>query len=123
MIQILAIEGSLPGLNEMIKAERTNKYLGAKMKKDNTELVAWACKKQKLKPFEKRIDVTINWYCKNKRKDKDNIDAGKKYIFDGLQLAGIIKNDGWNEIGKINQDFLIDKDNPRIEILMEEIKE
>ena len=58
----------------------------------------------------------ITYYCKNKRKDMDNIAAAKKFIFDGLVTAGKLKNDGWNEIGGWTEEFKIDKKNPRIEV-------
>lgn len=47
----------------------------------------------------------------------------KKAILDGMQKAGIIQNDGWNEIRGFIDDFEIDKDYPRIEIeILEETK-
>lgn len=118
MKQKLVIDGRLPGLNEMTKSNRTNKYAGNEEKQLYTNLVAQYCKIQKLMPFEKKIDVEFMWYCKDKRRDKDNIMAGQKFIFDGLTVAGIIKNDGWGEIGKIAHDFEIDKENERIEVMM-----
>lgn len=67
--------------------------------------------------------VTITWYCKNKRKDKDNIMAGQKFIFDGLQKAGVLSNDGWKQIGDVTHRFEVDKRNPRVEIVLQEVGE
>lgn len=120
MKQILFIEGELPALNEIIGAINRNRYVGANLKKKYTNLVAWECKHQRVKPFDGKIDIQFTWNCKNKKKDKDNIMAGQKFIFDGLQLAGIIKNDGWKEIGNIDHRFTVDKNNVGVEILMEE---
>lgn len=122
MKQLLNIDGRFPGLNEMTNANRTNKFAGSKQKKKYTNLVAWECKAQKLKPLKKKINVEFLWRCKNKRRDKDNIMAGQKYIFDGLQVAGIIANDGWGEIGDINHKFKIDK-NEGVEVLLKEVQE
>ncbi|MNC77913.1 Endodeoxyribonuclease RusA [compost metagenome] len=63
-----------------------------------------------------RIDVRVTWYCDTMRQDKDNISAGVKFILDGLQAAGVIKNDGWKQIGRIEHDFAIDRENPRVEV-------
>lgn len=115
-LQKLIVKGVLPGLNEMTSANRTNRYQGGKQKKDATNLVVWSCRASKLKPIDGLSDYSFVWYCKDKRRDKDNIMAGQKFIFDGLQSAGIIKNDGWKEIGNISHKFLLDRDNPRVEV-------
>lgn len=118
MKQLLYIDCRLPALNEMTNANRTNKFSGAKLKREYTNLVAMTCKSQKLKKIDKKIDVNFIWNCKNKRRDKDNIMAGQKFVFDGLQLAGIIKNDGWGEIGDINHRFrLADVDGVEVELV------
>ena len=122
MEQKLIIKGGLAATNEIINKNRTHYHAGAKQKKHNTNIVYYECLAQKLKPFTKQIDLNVIFYCKNKRKDKDNILGGAiKFILDGMIKAGIIVNDGWKEIGKFNFDFRIDKDNPRIEIEMEEL--
>lgn len=116
----ITISGELPGMNEIINANRNNRYAGASQKKKITNLVAWECKAQGIKPIDYKVDVEIHWYCKNKRKDKDNISCGMKFLLDGLMTAGVIPNDGWNEIGDINHRFFIDKDNPRVEMFLME---
>lgn len=110
------IQGELVDLNTYVNAERSNRFYGAKIKKDQTELVYWAVKVAKLKKATGSVYVTFTWYCKNKKKDKDNIAFSKKFIFDGLMQAGIIKNDGWDDIEGFQDQFEIDKDNPRVEV-------
>ena len=118
----LIIPGRLPGLNDMTDAARRNRYESAKMKKKYTELVAWCAKAAKLPRMEK-IDLAITWYEPNKRRDKDNIMAGGlKMILDGLVVACVIKNDGWSEIGSINNHFAVDKHKPRVEVELIEVK-
>lgn len=58
----------------------------------------------------------------NKRKDKDNIAFGIKFILDGMIEARVIANDGWGEIANFEHRFEVDKDCPRIEIELEEAK-
>lgn len=94
----------------MTQANRGTKggyWTGAMQKKEYTRLVALLAKSQRLKPIDYQADFNFLWICRNKRRDKDNIIAGQKFIFDGLQNAGIIKNDGWGEIGKIHHNFTI----------------
>lgn len=42
--RLLVIPGTLPGLNEYIAAERTNRYKAAAMKREAESLVLWAAK-------------------------------------------------------------------------------
>lgn len=114
-MQKLIIKGRLPGMNEIIGNARANKRISATQKRQYTQLVAWSCIASKLKPIEYKADFKITWYCKNKRRDKDNIMSGQKFIFDGLQVAKIINNDGWSEIGNIYHIFEVDKEE-RIEV-------
>lgn len=105
MTQKLIIKGRLPGLNEIINADRTNRHIGAKLKKEWTELVAWECKRQKLIPVDK-ADFEFTWIEQNMRRDKDNIaSGGHKMIFDGLVTAGILTGDGWKQIGNFSDKF------------------
>jgi hypothetical protein len=112
------IPGELTTLNPYINAERSNKYYASQIKKKNTEKVFLAIKnnaKLRNKKF-KKVFLKINYFVKNKRKDKDNIAFTKKFIFDGMEKASIIKKDGWNTISGWDEYFQIDKQNPRTEV-------
>lgn len=113
------IPGELPDLNQIIKASKSHYMAYSTLKKKNTQLVMLASKG--IASVE-RANFTITWHCKNRRKDKDNIAAGVKFIFDGLVENGILKNDGWKEIGDVNHIFKVDKENPRVEVEIHEIK-
>ena len=43
-------------------------------------------------------------------------------IEDALQDCKVLKNDGWDNIAGYSQYFKIDKKNPRIEVLIKEVK-
>ena len=117
----IIIPGELPDLNQIIAESKSHWGNYSSLKKANTQLVAF-CIKQATKRKYKKIDLDITWYCKNKRKDKDNIMAGGlKMILDGLVVAGVIQNDGWAHIGSINNHFEVDKNNPRVEIKITEV--
>ncbi|MFL8888663.1 RusA family crossover junction endodeoxyribonuclease [Helcococcus kunzii] len=119
----LMIKYELMDFNTFQDETRKNKYIGAKIKKRETNKVAWSCKACKVKKLEGLYDYEFTWYCLNRRKDKDNIMFAQKFIFDGLQEAGIIENDGWNQIGDIRHKFVVDKNNPRIEVTATKAKE
>jgi len=117
----LVIPGTLPSLNEMINASKRNKYAYVAMKDQAINTVSWEFKCMMIgQQAPERADYEFVWYCPNRRKDKDNIMAGQKFVFDGLQKMGWIKNDGWKQIGKVSHRFEVDKQNPRIEITITE---
>ena len=109
----------MPGMNEIIKEAKSHYQAYNKLKREYTNKVAWVAKG---KGKFNRIDLDIVWYCKDKRRDKDNIIAGgTKMILDGLVEAEVIKDDGWEYIGDIYHHFEIDKKNPRIEVTIIEL--
>jgi len=112
----LTLKGRLPGLNEIINANRTNRFVGAKLKKEFSETIAWSCKAQKIKPIKGRLFFQFRWYEKNRKRDPDNFTSGgRKLILDALQMAGVLENDGWNIVGWVDN-WEVDKENPRVEI-------
>lgn len=116
--QKLVIDGELIDLNTYINACRTNHFKGGILKKDADWIVEVTAKQQKLKPIKSPCFVEFSWYCKNKKKDKDNVCFAKKFIFDGLQNAGILEQDSWGSIDGFTDLFFISKDNPRIEVVL-----
>ena len=91
----LTYKGKLPSLNELIKAGRTNRYVGAKVKRELTQDLAWIFKVQaRGKKYSEKVVISIHCYEGNLRRDDDNVLSGAcKVILDALQVAGIIKND------------------------------
>ena len=120
----IIIPGELPDLNTIIAESKRGKGRWQpynEIKQEYTNIVAWIAKSE-IKKQLKKIDLTITWICKNRRKDKDNIMAGTKFILDGLVAAGAIENDGWKQIGDINHKFKVDKHNPRVEVEIREVE-
>ena len=114
----IVIPGELPTMNEIVAASKRHWGSYSSMKKTYTDLVALHAKRL---PKIKKADVIITWVCKNKRQDKDNITAGQKFILDGLVEAGVLENDGWNQIGDLIHHFEVDKENPRVEVELREV--
>lgn len=111
----LIIPGKLPGLNEYIKALNTNRYSGAGMKKEFTELVYWKAKQQKIGKC-KPVEIIFTWYEPNQKRDKDNVAFAKKFILDGLVKAGVLDGDGWKGYGDFDDRFEVDRLEPRVEV-------
>lgn len=123
----LTIEQELTDLNNYIKADKNNRYGGGKVKKKQTEIVAKVFREamkngMEINPDDFPLDFDFKWFMKDKRKDKDNIVFAKKFIFDGMIESGIIKNDGWKEIGSFRDTVIVDKDYPRVEIRIKPAK-
>jgi hypothetical protein len=62
------------------------------------------------------IRLAFRWYLKNKRKDPDNVAFAKKYVLDGLQMGGVIEGDSMKYIQGWQEEFFVDKENPRVEV-------
>lgn len=111
----LVIPGELPTMNEIVEVSKQHWSKYSKMKRVHTGFVAWVAKSL---PDLPPADYIITWYCKDKRQDKDNIMAGQKFIFDGLMAAKKLKNDGWKQVRNVEHRFEVDKQNPRVEVVI-----
>jgi Holliday junction resolvase RusA-like endonuclease len=119
MKQQLVINNWLPDLNDYIKHERANKFIGASIKKEWTTLVAVESRKQKLKEMVLPISLRFLWVVPDKRRDKDNIIFTQKFILDGLVKAGIIKNDGFDAIDDTDYDFEVDRSLKKTKVIVD----
>lgn len=122
--KILTIKGTLPGLNEIIDASRANYRLGNALKQQAQNAVMWHIRQQlRGVHYDKPVRIHYMFYEPNRRRDKSNVAAGGiKVIEDALVKMKVIKNDGWKQIdGGVYSDFAVDKDNPRIEVTIEEV--
>lgn len=119
MIQKLIIKNKLIDLNTYINTERGNRYAAAKIKKDLTEYIYYECKAQKLLPFKKPVRIKYIWYVSSRRWDGDNISFGKKFIHDGLQMAGIIPKDNllWI-VGFDSEEFIVTTKRSGVDVII-----
>lgn len=118
------IRGTLPGLNELIEAERRNRYAGAALKKQSESVVMHAARSLGKMRFTEPVYMVYHWYEPNRRRDKDNISSfGRKVIQDALVKSKILQNDGWNNIIGFEDRFEVDKKNPRIVVEILEAEE
>ena len=123
MEYLLIVPTRLNNLNDYISAERTSRYKGAEMKAQNEELVQIAIKQQmKGIRIEEPVFMEYRWYEKIRRRDLDNRSSfGRKVIQDALVQTHVLQNDGWKEIEGFSDEFFVDADNPRIEVLIREV--
>ena len=117
----IVIPGSLTDLNTYIRGERANRYLGASIKKENTDVVTQYIRLGRHKAVANKVYIVFRWYCENEKKDPDNIAFSKKYILDGLVESGVLVNDGWRQIQGFQDEFYVDKERPRIEVVLSEV--
>ncbi len=120
----LVIPGVLPNLNDYIAAERRHRQKAAQMKRQTEQVIALAAGKQlRGVRFTGPVVMEYCWYEPNRRRDKDNVSSfGRKCIQDALVRAGVLKNDGWGEIESFSDRFFVDRENPRMEVTIEERK-
>lgn len=126
----LIIDGTLPNLNDYLKAERQTFRKGGKfttkgneLKQNTQDLIIWQIRQQ-LRGLHINNPVLLKYdfFEPNRKRDLDNISAfAHKVVQDSLVLAEVLKNDGWKEITGYIDQFYLDKNNPRIEVTIVEV--
>lgn len=123
----LTITGFDSGLNELLNGVHYDyriKKLVNPVKKKNDDLMIKQLRFSPIRNIKLKTPIEIHYdiYAKDKRRDRMNIGSCfDKCFCDSLQKAGILSNDGWNEIVNVSFDYFIDKMNPRVEVTIEEV--
>lgn len=116
------IDDRLAGLNELITANRTNRYKGAQLKQREQSKVIIAIRRQ-LRGVHIKRKVKL-YYCftePNKRRDLDNISGfAHKVIQDALVECRVLDNDGWANIIGYTDSFEVGRP-PKITVTIKEI--
>ena len=118
------IRGQLPSLNQYLSACARHPLQGASLKKQAIKDIGW-CIRADLKNWHTDNPLIVHYviYEPNTKRDKDNVFCMiSKCTLDAMQECGVIKNDGWKNIVNFTHDFYISKDNARIEVYIEELK-
>ena len=130
MEYFLVIKGRMPNLNDCLHGERiairkNGKFTtkGNAMKQEYQRKVVSAVRSQlRGIHIDKPVKIYYTFFFFFRKRDLDNISAfAHKVIQDGLVQCGLLANDGWKNIVGYSDDFYVDKDNPRIEILIREV--
>lgn len=93
MNQYLVIPFRLPGLNELVEANRRNRHIGAKLKRETDEMIQWTIRAARLKPVTLPCIVNIIFEEPSLRRDHDNVESARKFVLDALVKEGILKGD------------------------------
>ena len=111
----------LSGLNEYVKANRSNKYVGAKMKKQEQAYIIWCIREQLGNTkIDKPVVGHFTWIEENKRRDLDNICFAKKFILDALVESGVLKDDNRKIVTNFTDSFEY-ADKSKVIVELEEI--
>lgn len=114
------IKGRLDGLNEYTLANRNNRFGGAKMKENNELLIS--AQLPKVNTIEGKVFIVFHWFEPNSRRDPDNIAFAKKFILDAMVRRHILKGDSQRYIYGFHDMFSIDPENPRVEVIIREVR-
>ena len=99
------IKGQFTTLNDYNKANRSNKFGGASIMKQNKAIAYYQMlRKPKLKTPCK---IRFTWYVKNQKTDPDNTAFCKKYILDAMVQAQVIPDDTLKHIKGFIDDFVV----------------
>ena len=113
-INTFTIKAKLPSLNDVTAKNRTNKYVGAKFKKDIEEVIGWAIKQaltmRTLHPVKNPCVIYMEWHEATKRRDVDNIQSSQKFVLDAMVENGILQNDSRRYVRQVYHEIIDDRD-------------
>ena len=106
------IHQKLYSLNEVICANRANRYAGAKLKKEIETSIGWAIREavltKTLKPIINPCVINIDWHEATNRRDVDNIQSSQKFILDAMVKNRILQNDSRRYVKQIYHEVIDD---------------
>jgi len=121
----------LPSLNDYIAAERvrigarSGRFLtkGAVMKKEWQSYISLFIRRDlRGVKIEKPVLIHYRYFEENRKRDLGNIHAPcQKFVEDALQDCKVIANDNQKCVVGFTAHFEIDKENPRVEVVLEEV--
>lgn len=119
MTQSFFITGTLPSLNDVIAANRTSKYAGAKTKVRVEAEISACILSARLVPVEGPVRMHYRWAEPNRRRDWDNVTSARKFIQDALVSRGILRGDGQKHVVGFDDAFCVDRDRPGCMVTIE----
>ena len=124
MLYMIEIPGRFESLNKYLGELSRHPIAGNRMKqRDENICVTYIRKALKNTKLKTPIVIHYGFYDKNTKRDRMNIFAYTDKVFqDSLQKAGNLKSDDWRSVINTSHDFFVDAKNPRIEIVIEEVK-
>ena len=117
---ICRIPLKLPSLNDYVNAERTNRFKGAKMKRDTQDAIKVYMRATI--HFENPVRLHFHWIEKTSRRDLDNVAFAKKFILDALVELGVLTDDSQKYVKGFTDTFEKGKENGVI-VTIEEVED
>lgn len=128
----LTIRTQLPSLNQTISTAKAQQryYSPYASMKSSLEATIVAEILAQLRQYEQQYSYLeqwivpesscfhFKWFCKDRRRDPDNIASNAKFVFDALVKSGRLESDGWKFVANISHEFHVDKDDPRLELIV-----
>ena len=116
----LIIKGRLDNLNDYTKECRSSKYAGNDCKARNEEKITGFIEEQLFGVhFQGKTYLHFRWIERNSMRDLDNVCFAKKFILDALVRNKVIETDGWKGVWGFTDEFDVDAEDPRIEVVIE----
>lgn len=115
MKNVLVLDYLPATANEYINALKSHRFVGQRIKNEETERVWAECKMQGVSHFSAPVRLHFKWYT-NRRLDLDNIAFSKKFVIDGLVRAQVLKNDTMKEVAGFTDTFYKGEDGVIVEI-------
>lgn len=113
------VQGPLPGQNTFMG--KGSRWTYKKAKKEWAKRIVLDIAQAKLRPM-RRVQIAWQWQERNRRRDPDNFTGiSKKFILDTLVGAGILSDDGWDEIAGWTDHWMVDATNPGVLIILQEV--
>lgn len=121
----VTVSGQLSGLNELLAGRiyipKNKRYVNRVKQNNDRQCIFYIRQSLRGVKIEKPIAIHYDIYAQDKRHDRMNIaSATDKSFQDALQLCGVIKNDGWDDVIDITFNFYLDRENPRTEVTITE---
>ena len=113
---------TFPSWNDVLAQYGRKPQIGNKTKQEMQMMCVNAIRRQLNVVIDRPIKLTYTFYEPDRKRDLGNLLFVDKIFEDALQVCGVIKNDNQNFVKGITAlEVQIDKDNPRVEIEIEEI--
>lgn len=114
----------LPGFNEAIASSKVGRGKFNRYAREKEQIQQWICgvlSGCKIPRF-KKCRIGFTWIEPDRRRDIDNISAGKKYILDALVSLGVLPDDSWKHVkGFLPENFEADKNNWGVKVEIREV--
>lgn len=115
----LVYEGRLPGTNEIVAANRANRYKGAEMKRKTEASLQAQWIPQIRRRYTGPVIIRVSFYERDMRRDDDNVFGGLKFVLDALCKSRVIVDDNPKMCHVLPERFT-DRKWPRVVVDIEE---